>query len=204
MRYTVDFYGIKRALPICPIDGGVQIAAFNMLGDNELVKVLAEEAYKKIAALDFDAIVTAECKGIAFAQEVSRLLYERKNQRFFVAARKSFKLYMNEPLSVTVRSITTGGEQTLWLSKDEADKLRGGKVIIADDVISTGGTADALRTLLGEVGAGVAAELCVFAEGAAVKRKDIIYLKYLPLFDRDGTAVEQGRQDNSEKFANRR
>ncbi|MDR2091631.1 MAG: adenine phosphoribosyltransferase [Clostridiales bacterium] len=189
MYYTVDFYGIERKLPICPISETLQIAAFNMLGDNELTKVLAEEAYKKIENLDFDIFLTAECKGIAFTQEVSRLFYERKNQKFFVAARKGFKLYMNEPVSVEVNSITTKSSQKLWLSKDEAGKLKGKKVVIADDVISTGNTVAAIYKLLEKVGAEAVAELCVFAEGSATERKNIFYLKKLPLFDGNGREI---------------
>ncbi|MDR3264069.1 MAG: adenine phosphoribosyltransferase [Clostridiales bacterium] len=186
MIYEVDFWGTKRKLPLCPVNGDLYIAAFNMLGDNELTELLAEEAYKRIENIDFDLIVTAECKGIAFAQGVSRLLFERKGQSFFVVARKGFKLYMNDPVSVGVNSITTEKEQRLWLSGDEADKLKGKRVIIADDVISTGNTVDAVRILLEKAGAVTVAELCVFAEGAAVNRKDIIYLKELPLFDKCG------------------
>jgi adenine phosphoribosyltransferase len=189
MYYSVDFYGTERKLPICPVNESLQIAAFNMLGDNELTKVLAEEAYNRVKDLDFDIFLTAECKGIAFTQEISRLFYERKNQKFFVAARKGFKLYMKDPVSAAVNSITTNARQTLWLSKEEADKLTGKKVVVVDDVISTGNTVAAIYSLLEKVGAKPVAELCVFAEGDAAEREKIIYLKKLPLFDGDGKEI---------------
>ncbi|MDR3293427.1 MAG: adenine phosphoribosyltransferase [Clostridiales bacterium] len=189
MTYDVNFYGVKRSLPLCPIGDNLMIAAFNMLGDNALTAVVAEAAYQKIKDIDFDLIVTAECKGIALAQEVSRLLHERKGQDYYVVARKSFKLYMNAPVSVKVNSITTEKEQTLWLSHDEADKLKGKKVILTDDVISTGNTVNALYRLMEKVGATVAGELCVLAEGDATRRKGIVYLKELPLFDGKGNEI---------------
>lgn len=185
--YEADFYGLKRRLPLCPIGGGLKIAAFNMLGDNQLTAVVAEKAYEKIAGIEFDAIVTAECKGIAFAQSLSELLYKRRGQKFFVVVRKSFKLYMSNPVSVPVRSITTSKEQTLWLSGDEAEKLNGKKVIFADDVISTGNTVEAVAELLKKAGAELIGELCVFAEGAAKNRRGLVYLKELPLFDEEGS-----------------
>jgi adenine phosphoribosyltransferase len=161
-----------------------------MLGDNALTIAAARAAFDKVKNLDFDVIVTAECKGIAFVQELSRLLFEARGQAFFVVARKSVKLYMTDPICAEVDSITTEGRQKLWLSKDEAGKLRGKRVIIADDVISTGNTVDALYELIRAADAeSVAAELCVYAEGGAVNRKNIIYLKRLPLFDKDGKSV---------------
>jgi adenine phosphoribosyltransferase len=189
MYYEDEICGVRRRLPLCAISGGLYIAAFNMLGDNALTKAVALAAHEKIKDIAFDVLVTAECKGIAFVQEVSRLLFESRGQNYFVAARKGFKLYMNDPVSVDVQSITTESCQKLWLSKDEADKLKGKRVIIADDVISTGRTVDALYKLLEGLGAEVVAELCVYAEGEACDRNNIIYLKKLPLFDKDGRTL---------------
>ncbi|MDR1906159.1 MAG: adenine phosphoribosyltransferase [Clostridiales bacterium] len=194
MYYTLNLCGLTRRLPLCRINEKLMIAAFNMLGDNELTEAAASSAYDLIKDVDFDMLVTAECKGIAFTQAVSRLFFERKAQKYFVVARKSHKLYMNEPVCVSVNSITTEKSQTLWLSGDESKKLKGKKVIIADDVISTGETARALRFLLGKVGAVVAGELCVLAEGDAFEREGIYYLKYLPIFDDVGTPIERRQQ----------
>lgn len=172
--YKMTIAGMERELPVCPLNDKVSIAGFIMFGDTELTIAAAEELLGKCP--DFDVILTAEAKGIPLAYELSR-----QSGKPYVVARKKSKLYMTDPISVTVRSITTEGEQTLYLSSDKAELIKGRRVLIADDVISTGESLTALLKLCEAAGGIVAAKAAVLAEGDAAKRDDIIFLKPLPL-----------------------
>lgn len=173
--YKMIIAGMERELPLCPLNEKLDIAAFVMFSDTELTVAASKELLKKCP--DFDVILTAESKGIPLAYEMSR-----QSGKPYVVARKSVKLYMTEPVSVTVKSITTAAEQTLYLSQEKAAMLKGKKVILADDVISTGESVSALVKLTEAVGGEVAGKAAVLAEGDAADRDDIVFLEKLPLF----------------------
>lgn len=173
--YTIKIAGLERNLPICPVNEKLSIAGFIMFSDVELTVAVATELLKKVP--EFDVILTAESKGIPLAYEMAR----QSGKNYFVA-RKGKKLYMKNPAEVTVQSITTVGEQKLYLSDDDMALIEGKRVLIVDDVISTGESLRALQKLV-EVASGKEAGLAtVLAEGDAADRKDIIYLEPLPLF----------------------
>ena len=167
--------GLERELPICPLNDKLDIAAFIMFSDVEVTVAAAEELLKKCP--EFDVILTAESKGIPLGYELSR-----QSGKPYVVARKSVKLYMTDPIAVTVKSITTAAEQTLYLAAEKAEMLRGKRVLIADDVISTGESLKALEKLVEAAGGNIAAEAAVLAEGDAADRTDIVFLEKLPLF----------------------
>lgn len=173
--YKMIIAGMERELPLCPLNEKLDIAAFVMFSDTELTVAASKELLKKCPY--FDVILTAESKGIPLAYEMSR-----QSGKPYVVARKSVKLYMTEPVSVTVKSITTAAEQTLYLSQEKAAMLKGKKVILADDVISTGESVSALVKLTEAVGGEVAGKAAVLAEGDAADRDDIVFLEKLPLF----------------------
>ncbi|MBO7474975.1 MAG: adenine phosphoribosyltransferase [Ruminococcus sp.] len=173
--YKMTIAGLERDLPICPINDKLDIAAFVMFSDVELTVAVAEKLLAKSPY--FDVILTAESKGIPLAYEMAR-----ESGKPYIVARKSLKLYMTDPISVKVKSITTAAQQTLYLSKDKADMLKGKKVLIVDDVISTGESLLALEKLVAEAGGIVSGRSAVLAEGDAADRKDICFLEKLPLF----------------------
>lgn len=173
--YTLEICGLQRELPLVKISPGVEIASFVILGDTELVCRVAPEIVKKLPPLD--VIITAEAKGIPLAFEVSRLLGMN-----YMIARKSVKPYMEDPLVDRVVSITTQKEQMLCLDGNDAQALKGKRVAIVDDVISTGESITAVERLIEKAGGIVVAKAAILAEGDASKMKDIIYLKELPLF----------------------
>lgn len=173
--YTLNVAGLTRKLPICPINDKLDIAAFIMFSDIELTVSCAKELIKKCP--ECDIILTAESKGIPLAYEMARQL-----GKSYVVARKSVKLYMTEPISVTVRSITTENEQTLYLSKEKADLIKNKKVLIVDDVISTGESLSALERIVELSGGIIIGKAAVLAEGDAAERTDIVFLEKLPLF----------------------
>ena len=173
--YKMTIAGLERELPICPISDKLDIAAFVMFSDVEITVAAAEALLKKCP--DFDVIITAESKGIPLGYELAR-----QSGKPYVVARKSVKLYMTDPISVTVKSITTADEQNLHISAEKAAMLKGKKVLIADDVISTGESLKALEKLVEAAGGNIAAEAAVLAEGDAADRTDIIFLEKLPLF----------------------
>ena len=173
--YKMTIAGIERELLRCPINDKLEIAAFIMFSDVELTVACAEELLKKCG--DFDIILTAESKGIPLAYEMAR-----QSGKNYIVARKSVKLYMSEPVEVTVKSITTANVQKLCLSKEKADMLRGKKVLLVDDVISTGESLIALEKLTAASGGEIACRAAVLAEGDAADRTDIVFLEKLPLF----------------------
>ena len=172
--YTLNVAGLTRELPICPLNDKIDIAAFIMFSDVEMTVTVAEELLKKVP--EFDIILTAESKGIPLAYEMAR-----QSGKKYIVARKSVKLYMTNPVSVEVKSITTEALQTLYLSEEDAKELEGKRILIADDVISTGESLNALIALAEKVKGNVAGKAAVLAEGDAAKREDIIFLQELPL-----------------------
>ncbi len=173
--YELEIAGCKRALPICPIDEKLDIAGFVMFGDVEVTEKAAQALLKKCP--EHDVIVTAESKGIPLAYEMARL-----GCRDYVVARKGVKAYMEDPIHVEVKSITTGHVQKLYLSKADCENLKGKRILIVDDVISTGESLAAMEELLHTIGGQVVAKACVLAEGDAKDRDDILFLEPLPLF----------------------
>ncbi len=173
--YELNVAGLKRQLPLCPIAENVYIAAFVMFSDVELTVACAEELLKK--APEFDVIVTAESKGIPLAYEMSRQCGKK-----YIPARKMHKLYMTNSKSVEVKSITTDKVQTLFLSGEDMEYMKGKKVLIVDDVISTGESLRALEALVDAAGGIIAGKAAVLAEGDAADRDDIIFLEPLPIF----------------------
>lgn len=173
--YTLNVAGLTRELPLCEVNDRLDIAAFIMFSDVELTIACASELLKKLP--EFDVILTAESKGIPLAYETAK----QSGKNYFVA-RKGVKVYMTDPISVEVRSITTAATQKLYLSLEDAVRIRNKKVLILDDVISTGDSLRALETLVEEAGGKIAAKAAVLAEGVAAERKDIIFLEKLPLF----------------------
>ena len=174
--------GIERELPMFPINDKLQIAAFIMFGDVEITVAAAAALAEK--APEFDIIVTAESKGIPLAYELARI-----SGKEYIVARKAPKLYMSGIVTAVVDSITTAGSQSLCLGSSDADKLSGKRVLIVDDVISTGESLAALEKLINTCGGNICGSMAVLAEGDAADREDIIFLEKLPLFDHDGNPV---------------
>ena len=173
--YDMEIAGCKRSLPICPIDEKLDIAGVVMFSDVEITERTAAELLKKCPA--HDVIVTAESKGIPLAYEMARI-----GCRNYVVARKGVKAYMEDPIHVEVKSITTDHVQKLYLSKADCENLKGRRILIVDDVISTGESLAAMEELLHTIGGQVVGKACVLAEGDAKDREDIIFLEPLPLF----------------------
>ena len=174
-KYTLNVAGLTRELTRYPVNDRLDIAAFIMFSDVELTVKCAEELLKKVS--DFDVILTSEAKGIPLAYEMSR-----QSGKPYVVARKSVKVYMTNPISVNVKSITTKDEQMLHLGDEKAAVIRGKRVLVVDDVISTGESLSAMERLI-EQAEGIHVQSCaVLAEGDAADRTDIVFLEKLPLF----------------------
>lgn len=184
MTYELHVAGLTRELPLCPISDTLYIGAFIMFGDTELTERCAEELLKK-APQDYDLMITAESKGIPLICSMSRLAGKNR----YVLARKSVKLYMKNVVKCEVQSITTAARQTLFVDGDDAAYLAGKRVLIVDDVISTGASLEALETLVRQCGGEVVGKMAVLAEGDAIDREDIIALAPLPLFDKEGNPL---------------
>lgn len=174
--YTLHIAGLKRELPIIKLSYDLSIASFVILGDTEIVRKTAPMLAKKLPDVDF--IVTAEAKGIPLAYEISKVL----NLNEYIVARKSVKAYMEDPIEADVNSVTTSGSQKLYLNNLDAQKIKGKKVALVDDVISTGQSLKALETLVEKAGGNVVAKAAILAEGEAKDRKDIIFIEALPVF----------------------
>ena len=164
--YTLNVAGLTRELTICKVNDHMDIAAFIMLGDAVLKK-----------CPEFDILLTAEAKGIPLAHEMSR-----QSGKPYICARKGEKLYMADPVVVEDQSITTAGKQKLVIDRKELDKMSGKRVLVVDDVISTGGSLKALDALAEQTQCTIVGQAAVLAEGDAAERKDIIFLEPLPLF----------------------
>lgn len=181
--YQIDIGGVKRALPLCEISEDLYIGALNIFGDVELTQASAKKLLE--SAPEFDYIITAEAKSIPLAYEMAR----QSGKKYFIA-RKHTKLYMVDPLQVIVKSITTDGVQHLFLDRQDADLMRGKRVLIVDDVISTGESLRALEKLVSSAEGIIAAKMAILAEGDAMKRDDITVLAPLPLFDKNGDPIK--------------
>ena len=173
--FSLTVAGVTRDLPLCPVNDKLDIAAFIMFGDVELTVACASELLKKVPG--FDVILTAEAKGIPLAYEMSR-----QSGKLYIPARKGPKLYMEEPVVVEDRSITTEAVQRLVIDKKDLAAMDGKRILIVDDVISTGGSLHALETLAAKSSGTVVAKAAVLAEGEAADRGDIVFLAPLPLF----------------------
>lgn len=176
--YELHVAGVTRQLPIINLNDTLAIAGFVILGDTELTEKTAQALTEKIPK-DAEVIMTAETKGIPLAASMARLL----DKPFYVIARKSVKAYMENPIWVEDESITTAGKQRLYLMDADIQRMQGKRVLLVDDVISTGGSMKALKELAEKAGGQVVGEAAILAEGDAADREDIIYLQSLPLFD---------------------
>lgn len=173
--YRINIEGLERDLPICEVNEHLDIAGFVILGDVEMTVHAAGKLLEKCP--DFDFIVTAEAKGIPLAHEMAR-----QSGKPYIICRKGAKLYMEDPVSVTVQSITTAKEQTLYLDGAEGERMRNKKVLVVDDVISTGESLKAIEALINKFDVNIVGEAAILAEGDAAERDDIIFLQELPLF----------------------
>jgi adenine phosphoribosyltransferase len=183
MYYEMTIAGLKRQLPICPVNDKLSIGAFVIFGDCELTTAAAKALLDK--APEYDYLITAEAKGIPLVHEMARIAGDPK----YMLARKGEKLYMTEVFSVEVNSITTARTQKLCLDKRDADLMNGKRILIVDDVISTGESLRAVEELVEKAGGIICGRMAILAEGDAAKRDDLIYLEELPLFNKDGKAL---------------
>lgn len=181
--YTMTIAGLERSLPLCPLNDTLSIGAFVIFGDPELTTACAQALTDRMP--EHDVMITAESKGIPLICEMARLC---GNERY-VLARKSVKLYMRNVFSAEVRSITTDHPQVLYLDGDDAAYLKGKRVVIVDDVISTGESLHALEELVRQAGGSIVGRMAILAEGDATRRDDLVYLEKLPLFDKDGNPL---------------
>ena len=181
MYYRMKVAGLERDLPICPLNDQLSIAGFVIFGDPELTVAYARDLLAK--APEYDYIITAEAKGIPLAHEMARQAGNPK----YILARKGPKLYMRDIFGVTVQSITTAKEQKLYLDGADAALMKGKRILIVDDVISTGESLKALEALVEKAGGIICGRMAILAEGDAQDRPDLIYLEKLPLFNPDGT-----------------
>ena len=184
MYYPMNIAGLDRKLPICRVTDELYIAGFVIFGDQELTVACAKALLEK--APEYDYIITAEAKGIPLAHEMARQSGAKK----YFLARKAPKLYMRDIFSVTVNSITTAKEQKLYLDTADAEMMKGKKILLVDDVISTGESLRALEVLVEQAGGIIAGRMAILAEGEAQDRADLIYLEKLPVFHPDGTVME--------------
>ena len=184
MFYHMQVAGLWRDLPICKVTDTLYIAGFVIFGDQELTVACARDLLKQ--APEYDYIITAEAKGIPLAHEMARQAGDAK----YIIARKAPKLYMTGVFEASVRSITTAKEQTLYLDTADAELMKGKRILIVDDVISTGESLAALEALVEKAGGIICGRMAILAEGEAQDREDLVYLEKLPLFNPDGTIME--------------
>ena len=183
LSHTMTIAGLKRSLPICKVNDDLYIGAFVIFGDVELTVACAAELLKRAPAYDY--IITAESKGIPLAYEMAR----QAGQNKWFLARRGAKLYMRNVFSVEVKSITTAATQHLYLDGDDAEMMRGKRILIVDDVISTGESLHALEELVRKAGGEIVGRMAILAEGEAQDREDLIYLEKLPLFNAKGEII---------------
>lgn len=184
MVYHMTIAGLERDLPVCKVSDSLYIGAFVIFGDQELTVAAARELLKK--APPYDYLITAEAKGIPLVHEMARQNGDKK----YMLARKGPKLYMTGVFDVAVHSITTAKEQHLYLDTADAALMAGKRILIVDDVISTGESLSALEALVEKAGGNIVGRMAILAEGDAQNREDILYLEKLPLFHPDGTLME--------------
>ena len=183
MYYSMKVAGLDRQLPICRVSDELYIGAFILFGDAELTVACARELLKLADPASYDYMLTAEAKSIPLIHEMAR---QSGAEKYFIA-RKGPKVYMPDPIRVVDKSITTEAEQALYLGRDDADIIRGKRILLVDDVISTGGSLRAMEELVAAAGGIVTGRMAVLAEGGAADRKDIQFLEKLPVFHADGT-----------------
>ena len=183
MYYKMTIAGVERALPLCPISDELMIGAFVIFGDPELTTDCADALLKK--APEYDYLITAEAKGIPLVHEMARLA---GNQRYFLA-RKNPKLYMTGVFEAELHSITTDKDQKLYLDVADAELMKGKRILVVDDVISTGESLAAIEHLVTMAGGNICGRMTILAEGDAQNRADLIYLEKLPLFNKDGQPI---------------
>ena len=183
LTYPITVAGVRRQLPICKVTDDLYIGAFICFGDAELTVACARDLLQLIPREDYDYLFTAEAKSIPLIHEMAR---QSGAKKYFIA-RKGPKAYMPDPIHVEDQSITTAGTQKLYLGRDDADLIRGKRILLIDDVISTGGSLKAMEALVEMAGGTVTGRIAVLAEGGAADRADIRYLAKLPLFNADGT-----------------
>ncbi len=183
MYHKMNIAGLERSLPICRVTDDLYIGAFVIFGDAPLTVACADALLKK--APDYDYLITAEAKGIPLAHEMAR----QNGDDFYFVARKHPKLYMTTVFDVAVRSITTDADQHLYLDGADAEKMKGKRILIVDDVISTGESLRAVEELVNAAGGNIVGKMCILAEGDAQERADITYLEKLPLFDSKGNII---------------
>jgi adenine phosphoribosyltransferase len=176
--YPIELAGIKRELPLFEVKPGLKIALLNILGDTPLVEACARELVKKTSGIDYDVIITAESKSIPLAHAMSVI-----TSKPYVVLRKSYKFYMGEALKAETLSITTGAPQILILDEKDHLLIRGRKVMVLDDVVSTGSTLEGMRSLMDQAGAEITAETAICTEGDDDSWSNIISLAHLPLFE---------------------
>lgn len=182
--YTLNVAGLTRELPLCRVNDNLNIAAFVIFGDVELTEKCAGALLEK--APEFDIMITAESKGIPLVHEMAR----QAGRNDYIVARKAPKLYMTNVFTVKTNSITTEAEQILCVSDTDVELMRGRRVLIVDDVISTGGSLASLEQLVKEAGGIIAGKMAILAEGDAIERGDLIALEKLPLFDGECNQIE--------------
>lgn len=183
LTYPIHVAGLDRELPICKVSDDLYIGAFICFGDAELTEACARELLRLVPAGSYDYLFTAEAKSIPLIHEMAR---QSGAKKYFIA-RKGPKVYMPDPIHVEDKSITTAGTQRLYLGSDDAELIRGKRIVLMDDVISTGGSLLAMENLVALAGGTVVDRIAVLAEGAAAQRKDIKFLAPLPVFNADGT-----------------
>ena len=183
MTYTMQVAGLERQLPLCKVTDDLYIGAFIMFGDAELTVACAKALLDCIPADSYDYMLTAEAKSIPLIHEMAR---QSGAKKYFIA-RKGSKVYMPDPIHVSVRSITTLRQQDLFLGADDCALIKGKRILIVDDVISTGESLHALEELVKTAGGTVTGRAAVLAEGDSLARKDLAYLAPLPVFNADGT-----------------
>jgi adenine phosphoribosyltransferase len=175
--HPVEVAGVKRDLRLFEVAPGLRIAILNILGDTELVQACAKELARRLQSVDFDLLLTAEAKSIPLAYALSL-----ETKKPYVVLRKTYKPYMGDAIRTETLSITTGQPQTLILDEKDRELIQGRKVVIIDDVISTGSTLQGMRLILDKTNASVAAEAAIFTEGDRAQWMHIIALGHLPLF----------------------
>ena len=175
LTYKMKVAGLERDLPICKVNDSLYIGAFVIFGDVELLK----------RAPEHDVMITAESKGIPLVYEMARQAGENR----YLIARKAAKLYMKNVFTTKVNSITTAKEQTLCIDGEDAAFMKGRRVLIVDDVISTGESLKALEKLVEEAGGNIVGRMAILAEGEAQQRDDLIYLEKLPVFNAQGEVI---------------